>query len=310
MSVLVTTLRSVLASADLHLAAGRIGPSRKAYEDLLERAQERTDRAMEVVARSMLSQCLLRTRDLEGARDQLQTAARILDPLHLESHARYRRSLCRLAVEEGLPNTVRDELRDYLAWAEDARSHAEVLDACLLLARISSPEERIDWLQRGIDHALNFEIHGDLGAAYNELAAALDLAGSQPEALEAYQQSLAWHERNAELGKPGARRGVAGAGWAVGALANRLEEWPLARARLEDAKRVAEDFEGAADLLGLILAELAVVNEAAGDVIEARRLVLRALKAGREQSLSTVWPERWVSLCAYARHLELDPGPT
>jgi len=306
MSVLVTTLRSVLANADAHLAAGRLGASRRAYEDLLERTQARTDRAMEVVARSMLAQCLLRTRDVDGARDQLQSASRLLDPLHLESHARYRRSLCRLALEEGLPNTVEPELRDYLSWAEEVRSHAEVLDACQLLARISSPEERIDWLRRGIDHALNFEVHDTLGYAYNDL----DVAGSLPEAMEAYQQSLTWHEWNADRGRPGARRGVVGAGWAVGTLANRLEEWPLARTRLEEARKLAEEFEGAADLVGLILAELAIVYEAAGDVVEARRLVIGALKSGREQSLESVWPERWQSLCAYARELELDPLAT
>ena len=308
MSVLVTTLRSVLAGADAHLAEGRLGPSIRAYEDLLERSQSRTDRAMEVVARSMLAQCLLRSRDLDGAREQLQSAARLLDPLHLESHARYRRSLCRLAVEEGLPNTVRRELRDYLEWAEVSRSHPEVLDACMLLARTSSPEERIDWLQRGIDHALNFEVHDELGGAYNELAAALDQAGCLAEALEAYQQSLSWHQRNVECGLRGANRGVVGAGWAVGALANRLEEWPLARARLEEALSTAQHLEGADDLSGLITAELAIVHEAAGDVIEARRLCIKALKLGREHALDSVWPERWLSLCDHARRLELDPS--
>jgi tetratricopeptide (TPR) repeat protein len=308
MSVLVTTLRSVLATADGHLSEGRLGAALRAYEDLLERSQARTDRAMEVVARSMLAQCRLRSRDVDGAREQLHTAARVLDPLHLESHARYRRSLCRLAVEEGLSNTVKSELRDYLAWAEAVRSHAEVLDACMLLARTSSPEDRIDWLQRGIDHALNFEVLDELGGAYNDLAAALDQAGRLNEALEAYQQSLTWHERNAERGIRGAKRGVVGAGWAVGALANRLEEWPLSRIRLEEALAAADGLEDTEDLAGWITAELAIVHEAAGDVVEARRLCLRALKMGREQALDAVWPERWQSLCDHARRLELDPG--
>ena len=308
MSVLVTTLRSVLATADAHLAAGRLGAGRKAYEDLLERSQEKTDRAMEAVARSMLALCMLRTRDLDGARSQLQSAGRVLDPLHLESYARYRRSLCRLAIEEGNAGTVVAELRDYLSWAEDARSHPEVLDACVLLAGTAPAADRIDWLQRGIDHALNFEVHETLGSAYNDLAAALDQAGALPEALEAYQQSLAWHELSAEQGQPGARRGVVGAGWAVGTLANRLEEWPLARARLEEAQQTAMAFDDAADLLSLILAELAVVYEAAGDVVEARRLVIQALKSGREQSLDAIWPQRWQAICDYARKLELDPS--
>jgi len=308
MSVLVTTLRSVLAGADEHLVHGRIGPSLRAYEDLLERSQARTDRAMEVVARSMMARCLLRSRDIDGAREQLQSAARLLDPLHLESHARYRRSLCRLAIEEGLPNTVRSELRDYLEWSESVQSHPEVLDACLLLARTSSPEERIDWLQRGIDHALNFEVHDELGGAYNELAAALDQAGSHADALEAYQQSLTWHRHSLDRGRLGAGRGVVGAGWAVGALANRLEEWPLARARLEEALALAETLDNVSDLCGLITAELAIVHEAAGDVVEARRLCISALKLAREHAMEAVWPERWLSLCEHARRLDLDPS--
>jgi ATP/maltotriose-dependent transcriptional regulator MalT len=119
MSGLVTTLRGQLEYADLLWQQGRHGAALSAYEGLLQRAQERTDRMTEVVARSMLALCSLRRKDLEDAQNQLQSAGRYVDPEHLESYERYRSSLCRLALDGGYGDSARQELLDYLEWAED-----------------------------------------------------------------------------------------------------------------------------------------------------------------------------------------------
>ncbi len=300
MAFLVPTLHSVLRQADEQLAAGRTARARRAYEELLERAQERPDRPMEVVARAMLARCLLLLKDLEGAREALQLAARGLDPNHLDSHGRYRGSLARLALEEGPPEVTRREMRDYLDWAEQARRGHEILDACLLLGRISPPDERVEWLQRGIEQALELEALDQLGRAYNALAAAFDALGRPEQALEAYVASRAHYER------AGAGREWISASWAVGSLACRLEDWPLGRAVLEETIARAEAREDCEDLVALALADLATVYEAAGDVVEARRILIRALKRGREQQLATLWPERWDALVRYARALEVE----
>ena len=98
-----------------------------------------------------------------------------------------------------------------------------------------------------------------------------------------------------------------GAGWAVGATAVRLEDWPLARQKLEAAITLAETEDSCQDLLAFALADLAKACEAAGDVIEARRLVLRAMTVAREQDIHRFFPERWQVIVSYARSLELDP---
>lgn len=304
MSVLVTTLRTVLATADAHFGAGRVAAARRVFEDLVERSQARTDRPMEVVARAMLARCHLRARDLEGARDQLRAAARLADATHHESYGRYLGALVRVAVEEGPPSVAREEALSYLRWAEEAGAGHEVLDACLLLAWQCDAEQRVDWLQRGIDDALARGGHPELGRAYNDLGAALDQGGRGEEALDAYEMALQCHQDDRALGR-GDARSVVAAGWAVGAVACRLEEWPLARARLEDALRLAEGADDCLDLLGLILGDLAAVYEAAGDVIEARRLILRALSVGAQQELALVWPQRWRALQEQARRLEV-----
>lgn len=328
---LVPTLASFLAHADGLFAVGRIPQARRAYEELVERAQAKVDRAAEGIARSMLARCLLKLRDLEGAREQLLLAARIADPAHFDAHARYRAALVRLAVEEGPPETARREVREYLSWAADSHRAREVLDACLLLASLCEPEERVEWLERGIelarqidlsgheqvgsfgpiphsDHGLNEEAtpapistpHREYGRVYAELAAALDQLGQIDRALEAYQKALTHHREQGSL-----REAVA-VGWAVGALACRIEDWPLARTTLEEALRLAERVDNCEDFVALALADLATVYEAAGDIIEARRILLRALSTGKEQDLPTVWPERWEHLLDHARRLDLE----
>lgn len=319
MASLVPTLASYLAHADELFALGRIPQARRAFEDVLQRAQERVDRATEGIARSMLARCLLKLRDLDGAREQLLLSAQIADPAYVDAHARYRASLARLAIEEGPPETARAEVREYLAWAGGSNRAPEVLDAVMLLAALCEPTERVEWLERGIDLAqqidntrmdnANLDEGGlpkdvgqprDYGRVYAELAAALDQLDQTDSALDAYQKALVHHRAHGHI------RDAVAVGWAVGALAARNEDFPLARATLEQTLLLAEQVDDCEDLVALALADLATVYEAAGDVIEARHILLRAIARGREQDLPTVWPERWERLIAYARRLDLE----
>ena len=320
MSSLVPTLASYLAHADELFADSKIPQARRAYEDLVQRAQDRVDRATEGIARSMLARCLLKLRDLDGAREQLLLSAQAADPSHIDAHARYRASLARLAIEEGPPETARTEIREYLSWASASLRPREALDAVMLLSALCEPDERVEWLERGIDLARHIEESraddldrsGDIelpasslvpqreyGRAYAELAAALDQLDQPEAALAAYQRALDCYRTH------GQGRDAVAAGWAVGSLACRTEDWPLARITLEETLTIAERSDNCEDLIALALADLATVYEAAGDIIEARRIVLRALSRGREQDLSTVWPERWGHLLAHARRLEI-----
>jgi len=298
---LVTTLRQLLAQADALFEAGRIGQARTCYEDVLQRAQEKADRASEVVARSMLARIHLKRRDMDAAREELQLAAQFLDPLHLESHGRYRMVLARLAVAESPDDVGEQELLAYLHWAEEQGAHEQVIDACLLLAVRGDRDEQVRWLRRAIDYGLDHRVERRIGEAYMQLGALLDEATRYDDALEAYQQALHWHRRR------GAPRQMVAAAWAVGAVACRLEDYPLARTRLDEAVEAAEQAdETCGDLLALALADLAVVYEAAGDVVEARRLLLRSSVLAREQDLPRFWPDRWRDMVAHAKRLELE----
>jgi uncharacterized protein HemY len=128
----------------------------------------------------------------------------------------------------------------------------------------------------------------------------LDQLGQIDEALESYEASLVWQE------KTGQPRDIVSATWAVGSLCVRLEDWPKARDVLENGQKLCGETDACDDLLALITADLAHVYEAAGDVVEARRLVIRALSLAREQSLDGLWPQRWRALRAHAAALDLD----
>lgn len=299
MPALVPTLRRLLDHADALYAGGRVGGAQQAFEELVERAQERSDRAMQAVAFSMLARCALRRRDPPSARDLLQRAAAVLDPLHLESHVRYRAALARLVREEEQGARLVEELRHYLAWADEHGTPAAQVDAAELLAAATEGEERLHWLQAAADIAVAHRVVDRLTPVLTSLGASFDDAGRTSEALHAYEQAL---EAALAGGTPRER---VGARWAVGAAAGRLEDWPLSRTRLEEAVREAQDDPGCHDLLALALADLAKVYEAAGDVIEARRLVLRAGAMARETDVESFAPDRWRALVAYAKQLEL-----
>src|SRR5262245_59446665 len=146
MSSLVPTLARHLEQADALFADGRVPQARRAYEDLVQRAQDRVDRPTETVARAMLARCLLRLREPDGAREQLDRVATLTDPGNAEAHGRYRAARARLAVEDGPADQARTELLAYLRWAEEAGRGPEGLDACALLAVGAPAAQRADWL--------------------------------------------------------------------------------------------------------------------------------------------------------------------
>jgi tetratricopeptide (TPR) repeat protein len=298
MSGIATTLRSLLDHADALFEAGRIPGARAAYEELLERSQERTDRSMEVVARSMLARCLLRRKDIDGAREELDQAARHLEPGHAEAHARWQATGARIAIAQG--DDVETALRHYLEWAEGADAWPQAVDACQLLAERADGDGRLMWYQRAVDLALEHDVADAIGRTHSDLAGALESQDRIEEALDAWEQALHAYE------KQGSPRQLVSSAWAAGTLAVRLEDWPLAQSRLDTAIRAAEGTDDCVDLLALALAELARIHEASGDVIEARRVFLRALRLAAEQDLPRLWPERWASMREQAKRLELD----
>ena len=94
--------------------------------------------------------------------------------------------------------------------------------------------------------------------------------------------------------------------WACGTTAIRLEDWPYARQLLEEAVRLGAESDEIGEVVALALLDLARVHEAAGDVVEARRLVIRAASKGREHGLPSYAPRRWRDLVDYGRNLELE----
>lgn len=302
--MLATTLRSQVEAAEAHLVAGRLAAARAAFEALVERAQERLDRETEAMAWAGLARCHLRRREPDAARVELRKAeARLESPVG-EAAGRVWAVRARLSL--GAPDVL-DALKRYLAWAEDAGNGAAVVDACELLAGVAvdgrgrecAPDERIHWLQHALDQIGERGPHEALGRLQGELATALEAMGALDEAFDAWESALRAH------GRHGSPRQIVGAAWAAGTLAVRLGEWPTAQQHLEQAIAGAASADDCGDLHALALAELARVHEASGDVVEARRTLVRALALAREQDLADLWPGRWDELLAQARSLEL-----
>ena len=301
MPALVTTLLRLRDQADAHFEAGRLGAARMAFAELLESAQERADVTHQVTARVMLARCALGRRALDEARDHLGQAASLIDPDHLDSYGRYRAALVRLALVDSASDESQHELLEYLHWAEEVGAWAQAVDACELLAeRQSESEDRLDWLQRGIDHGLTHQAFAPLARMYTAVGAVHDRREDLEQALESYQQALHWQQRAGN-----SERLLVGARWAVGTTACRVEDWPLAFRRLGEVVNAARAEAEHGDFLALALTDLAVATEASGDVIEARRLLVEALRVAREQELAVLWPERHRQLQTLARRLEV-----
>ena len=139
-----------------------------------------------------------------------------------------------------------------------------------------------------------------LGRICNDLAASLDQVKRTDEALELYELALGWHRMTGSI------RDQVGACWAIGSVALREEDLPLARNRLEEAIQLAGEGAECQDLLALSLGDLARVYHESGDVIEARRLLIRGLKHAREVELSSAWNHAWQNMIVLSRQLDIS----
>lgn len=290
MSQLVSTLRNLLDEADAHLAARRPQKARAGFERLLEHAQERADRPMAVIARAMLARLAVHRQALDEAEAFLDEARALSDPAHAESQGRLIAARIRLLVARSDPGLL-EALRDYFTWADEREQWEELVDAAHLLAEHESDlQDAVQWLERGVDAARLHGVTEALGALYTHLASLHERLGSARDALRSHEAALSTHEKYGNV------RDQVGAGWAVGASAVVVEDWPLAQQKLEQALSRAEGESTAQGFVPVVLAELATVYAAAGDMIEARRAMQRALETARQQDLPTWWPERWSAM--------------
>ena len=302
MALPATSLYARLEEADALIRIGRIGSARMAFNALLEAAQDRGDRPNETIARAMLAQCALHQGDLQAARTHLREARARVDTDNTTIEGRVRSVEVRLVMADEHAPDAQGALHDYVRWAEDHRAWPQVVDGCRLLSATATPTDRAYWLRRAVQVTLDYGLREQSGALYNELAVSLDALDRADEAFEAYRQALAWYRRT------GTTRQVAAACWAVGAVAVQQEDWGTAETHLAEAIRITAGSPDHQDVHALALADLARIHAASGDVIEARRVMIRAMAMAREVDMPTEWPQRWESVQAFARELELDPS--
>jgi hypothetical protein len=275
--------------------------SRRAWEDLVQRAQDKRDRATEVVARSMLARCLLRMQQRDEARHELSLAARVVDPVHGPAMARYRGALARLAVEEGPARRGPSGAARLPALGRGVphrRAAARRREPAERRARAAGARRRPRARPRARSRARpRGRPRGDVRGV-----------GLRPRRHRRHRARPDRVDRGADPPPgPGARppRGRVRLGrWGRRVPPRGLAPRPHAARRC--AVGVPSGARGCEDLVALVLGDLSLVYEAAGDVVEARRLVLRALRTGREHHLASAWPERWAGLHAQARRLEVE----
>ena len=296
---LVPTLNTLLGRADQLFEEARLGKALEVYEQLLAQSQETLDRSTEVIARCRIAECFVMRNEPFAAEEQLQRAKERLDDTHLRVVARYRWAHIRwvLATEDVVAK--REALNTYIHWADGAAQYALVIDGCRLMADHGPEEDRISWLERALQVGQESQTTEHLGRNSNDLAAALDGAGRASEALETYEMALGWHRLR------GSVRDQVGACWAIGSVALREEDFPLAFERLNEAVAMAGNAPEHQDLLALSLADLARAHFETGDVIESRRVLLSAMEHARAVDLATTWNQAWQNVHSLAKALDL-----
>jgi tetratricopeptide (TPR) repeat protein len=299
MAQLTLSQRPALDQVPEWLASGRVDRARDACELAIERAQARADVQSELQARGWLAVCMARRRDWEQVDRELATmdaAARLLGEAERlavwAAHARV----------ETLRGGGLEAAQRWWKHAFELQSWEDVVDAALHAAWAADGVEKRFWLERAADvadeHARSWRVR-----VYTDVAVAAEKLGDIERAHAAWSQLL---DAARSAGAPVPQE--ARAGCALGAFAVAREDWPLAERRFLEALRVAESDPQAEVWAIRARVGLAEIQEAAGDVVEARRILVEALRRAHENALAEDAPAVWDHLAGVARRLELSVG--
>lgn len=299
MPALVPTLNTLLGRADQLFEEARLAKALELYEQLLAQSQENLDRSTEVIARCRIAECFVIRNEPMVAQEQLERAKERMDENHIRVVARYRWAHIRWVLSTENAGAKVKALGEYIRWADASAQYALVIDGCRLMAEHGETDDRISWLERALQVGQESQTTEHLGRISNDLAAALDGAGRPAEALETYEMALGWHRLR------GTVRDQVGACWAIGSVALREEDFPLAFERLKEAITMAGNAPEHQDLAALALSDLARAYFETGDVIEARRLLLQAIDQARAVDLASTWNQAWQGMHSLASSLDL-----
>ncbi len=272
--------QELLAVGDKRFDERNYADATAAYQQAFDAAEEQGDTSIQIESLSQLARCRLTQNDIEGCKVWLEEATKIASDKY-PGWARYLGVKGRLEWREGRNDAATPIFKQMHEYAKKNNLVERQLDAAHMVAITGTPEEQIEWGQRGIQEA---EATGQLqwlASMYNNLAGTYSERNDLEKSYENYLKAREYHWRfSGETGKLYADYQI---GWILTMLKRYDEALTWLRPSLAWAERLGND-----DVQGQACSDMGDIAAAKGDNSEASKMYKRSLehfkKAGYEQS--------------------------
>lgn len=206
----IMTSNEAIIMADSVFNASVYEKSREIFSQALEAAQKEGSSSNAVEANAMIARCYLIVDNMVAGMPYLEAAQKIA---RADMPAGWSRYLGVRGRFEWKQNDLPKAFATFKEMYEFCRTNnlpERAIDAAHMVAIVGTPEQQIEWGQKGIAEAEENNITTWLGQLWNNLAATYEEQQKYPEALDAYHKAREYHWRY------GTEQNKLIADWAVG----------------------------------------------------------------------------------------------
>lgn len=284
------TADSLLEQADLYFKKNKMAEAFDVYKEVFELARKEFNRSVEVEALSQLARTKLRVGELEEGQkylDMAQERATESDPL---AWSRFLGVKGRFQWKSDKLDLARNTFSAMFDFCNSNGLWGRTVDAANMMAIVSeSPEEQIQWCQKGIEAAEAADEESLLAALWNNLGSTYYDVKQYDSALACYEKSREYHWRfSGEYAKLFADYHI---GMTLRLLGRVDEALTWLRPVLAWAERL--DAPGA---IGQACEDMGEIEVVKGNKSEGLKYLKRAREEYKRAGYNENWPEIWENI--------------
>ncbi len=282
--------QTLLEKADTTFQGRDYAAAFEEYRQAADLAREEFNRSVEVEALAQMARMKLILGEAEEAHRWLEQAASRVDESDPMGYSRYLGVKGRFEWKAGDLKAARETFEKMYTFCDVNALWGRAVDAAHMIGIVSeTPEEQIEWGQRGIEAAEAADVESWLGPLYNNLAITYYEQKQFDSALVNFVKAREYHWRHSdEIGK-------LFADYHVGMTYRHLGDFEEAGQWLRPVLAWAERL-GHHGAIGQACEELGEIAHAQGDRGEALKLLRRARSEYKAEGYDESWPGIWENI--------------
>lgn len=282
--VLMANSGGSLAHADSIFHSSQYAQAETAYLECIEQARTEGERSFEVEALAQVARCRLLANDKQGARDWLTQAGALTSPDDPPGWSRYLGVRGRLEWKSDSLDQARATFKEMFTYCVDKDLSSRAIDAVHMVAIVGTPDEQIEWGQKGIKLAEEVGNAHWLGPLWNNLAITYSDIPDWEKCIDAFTKAREYHWLHGqEINKLYADYHI---GWALRMSGDHEQALTWLRPSLAWAERLGKD-----NVIGQASEDIGEIQIVAGDTATGLANLKRALTCYEKEGYPDFAPD-------------------